>query len=159
MFSLYYLSLPLAGLFIFNVLYMHLSRAIRFGIYVYISSFVTFGIVSLLPGMNDGSFAAYAAQWILTVIVLVLFAKWYFRKVNPTTKQGLYLGLVTIAVGLVIDAMFIVGIRAVGGSLDVFWDMYTDWKFYVSIGLVLCICTYLGYEFDTTFVEPEDTQK
>jgi hypothetical protein len=114
---------------------------------------VIFALVHSIPGLDVESFLSYVFQWILIIFVIFLLAKWYFRKALPTTKSGLYLGLITIGVGILVDVLFIIGILLQGGPLDTFIMMYSDWKFYATVALVLATCTYTGYEFDTTYIE------
>ncbi len=86
----------------------------------------------------------------INIPIVLLLAKWYFKKVLPTVKNGLQLGIVAIIVSLIFDGLSIGATIAVGQSIDVFTALYTDWKFYVTVIEILLLTTFAGFEFDAT---------
>jgi len=142
---------------IHNHFCMNLKRAIGFAVALYIISFIGFFVTLLLPGEHSLTevppLATFVVVWLIHIPVVLLLAKWYFRKVSATTKNGLLLGIVTIAVALVLDGLSIAGTIAAGESIDTFKALYTDWKFYATVLEIILLTTYAGYEFDSTYTE------
>lgn len=138
---------------------MNTKRAIATGIWLYVSSFVIFGIFRFVGGIEATTYAVplqwYIAFWIAYIPLTLCWAKWYFRKAEPTAKNGLLLGVVAILVAFVIDGIAVVATIAAGESIEVFQALYMDWKFVVSILWVIALCTYAGSEFDATYTAPK----
>ena len=133
---------------------MNIKRAILFSIMLYLASFVGFFVVQLLPGEQSltevPSLLSFIVGWVINIPIVMLLAKWYFKKVLPTAKNGLQLGIVAIVVSLVLDGMSIMATLAAGQSIDVFTALYRDWKFYVTVIEILLLTTFAGFEFDAT---------
>ena len=130
---------------------MNIKRAILTGVYTYIISFVIFGLLSFF--VKDNVMLLYILNWIVTVPLVLLLAKWYFRKGKITTKTGFLLGLIIIGVGLSFDATFYILTILMQQSTEIFDNMYKDWKFYLSVAEVVALTTYAGFEFDATYTK------
>ena len=140
---------------------MNYKRAILFGIWLYLLSFVLFAILQFIPGIGaetyEASLSTYIVNWIAYIPITLLWAKWYFKKDEPTIKKGFFLGVISIVVAFVLDGVSVMGTLAVGESLEVFKALYFDWKFFVTILWVIVLCTFAGWEFDGTFTKSNDT--
>ncbi len=130
---------------------MNIKRAILTGVYTYIISFVVFGLLSFF--VKDNVMLLYILNWIVTVPLVLLLAKWYFRKGKITIKTGFLLGLIIIGVGLSFDATFYILTILMQQSTEIFDNMYKDWKFYLSVAEVVALTTYAGFEFDATYTK------
>lgn len=121
---------------------------------VYAASFILFFICTLFFGVTASyalTLPAYIVYWIGLIALLLLAAKWYFKRATPTLQQGLFLGCITIGVSLFLDGISILATYVAGESLDMFVTMYTSVAFYVTIFIVLVTCMYAGFEFDSTY--------
>ena len=103
----------------------------------------------------EPSFNVYLLTWVLYIPLVLLLAKWYFKKDSPTLKKGFRLGIISIIVALLLDGLSILGTYYAGESLDMFMAMYTSWEFYFTIIWVIALTSYAGYEFDATFTKPD----
>ena len=144
---------------------MNYKRALLFGLYVYLTSFIIFGLLSVLPWFSisagqEASMGLYLINWIVTIPLILLWAKWYFHQEEISVRNGFIIGLIAILVGLFFDGVFYALTIAAGESTEIFDSMYTDWKFYVSILEVILLTTYAGFEFDSTFTAvPKKSKK
>jgi hypothetical protein len=144
---------------------MKLKRAAVFALLVYLLSSLIYFLMVLafdiqLEATYNMGLRDYALIWFLNIPLILLMAKWYFKKDAPTLKKGFHLGLFTILVALLIDGLSIAGTLAIGESTEVFQAMYSDWKFYATILWTIALTTYAGYEFDQTFTKhPEEAKK
>ncbi len=143
---------------------MNFKRALGFAFVLYIVSFLGFFVTLLLPGEQSLTevppLATFVIGWIINIPVVLLLAKWYFKKVTPTAKAGFQLGVITIAFSLLLDGISIVGTYMAGQPLDTFAMLYSDWKLYATVIEIILLTTYAGYEFDATYTAPTkiDTQ-
>lgn len=142
---------------------MNIKRALGFSVLLYLSTFVVFGVFSLIPGLtlvegNQMTFNAYIANWIIMIPVILIFAKWYFRKAEVSLKNGVYLGLFALAVAFAFDGLSYVLTLYLGESTEMFEVMYSNWKFYVSVAEVVLVTAYAGSEFDATFTNINKNQ-
>lgn len=139
---------------------INLKRAIGYALLVYITSSIVFALAATLLGasLEAPSLGAYVIYWLGTIVLMLLFAKWYFKVVEPTTKSGLYLGLATIAVSICIDLLSIAGAIATDNSIEMFASLYGSWQFYTTIIIVLLTTTYAGFEFDSTYTASSMTE-
>lgn len=137
---------------------LNTKRAIGFGLIVYALSFVLYLITAAFfeidPYEMPGT-GVYAISWLLMIPLVLIPAKWYFKKDEPTTKKGFWLGVMTIIVAFVVDGIFILMALLAGQDLSGFEVLYTDWRFWVSIVEIIALCTYAGYEFDKTYTAPD----
>ncbi len=142
---------------IINCFSMNIKRAIGFALSLYVVLFVGFLVTFLLPGEQSLTevppLATFVIVWLMSIPAVLLLAKWYFRKVSATKKNGFLLGIVTIVVSLLIDGLFIAGTIAAGESVETVKVLYTDWKFYATVLEIILLTTYAGYEFDSTYTE------
>jgi hypothetical protein len=135
---------------------MNFKRAIGFGLSAYLLSFAVYVAVAFIPGTGSPeeiTTVGYAIGWVFYIPVILLLAKWYFKKDPPNTKKGFFLGLITIAVSLALDGLAILGTYLAGESIKSFTVMYTSWEFYTSIVWVVALCTFAGFEFDKTYTK------
>jgi hypothetical protein len=130
---------------------MNFKRALWVSILLYLSIFVMFGIIMYIPYFESPTTnQSYIFLYITSVILTLVFAKWFFKALKPTWKRGFQFGLTIVGVSLVLDGLSALGAWAAGQSLDVFVELYTDWRFYLGVGLILAAATYAGGEFDGT---------
>jgi hypothetical protein len=136
---------------------MNTKRAIGFGVILYLISFIVFGAIMLVMGIGPENYSEglglreYIIWWILYIPIVLLLAKWYFKKDAPTLKKGFHFGLIAVGIAFVGDGLSVLGAWAVGESLDTFKVLYTDWKLYATIVWIVTLCSYAGYEFDGTY--------
>jgi len=137
---------------------MNYKRAIGFALMVYVTtlvlSFAMMPFIQFDPAATTWPMAAWVFNWIVYIPVFLLFAKWFFKKVTPTAKHGLILGVVTILVSVIIDGLFLGGGMLAGQDTGQLIGMYTDWRFYVTILEVVVLTTFAGVEFDATHSAP-----
>lgn len=141
---------------------MNIKRALAFSLLLYFGSFLVFWLLFLFMGISVEStlgLREYIYTWVLYIPLVLFLAKWYFRTSAPTTKHGFQLGLMAIAVALLIDGLSVLGTMAAAQPLDMFAEMYSDWKFYASIVWVILLTTYAGFEFDGTYTVPLSPEK
>ncbi len=139
---------------------MNLRRALGFALALYILSFLGFFVTLLLPGEQSLTevppLATFVIGWIINIPVVLLLAKWYFKKVTPTVRAGLHLGIVAIVVSLLLDGISILGTYMAGQPLDTFVALYSDWKLYATVIEIIGLTMYAGYEFDATYTAPTE---
>ena len=140
---------------------MNIKRAIGFAFLLYISSFIVFTATAIILGIDleslEGmSTMGYVIGWVLYIPIVLLLAKWYFKKDPPTLKKGFWLGVIAITTSLLFDGVSVLGTYFAGESLDIFVRMYSSWEFYVSVVWVILLCTFAGFEFDKTFTKQEN---
>jgi len=135
-----------------NLLSMNFTRALGFAVIVYAVG----AAILFLTGYHIDArpqLVSYITLWILMIPVLLFVAKWYFHIVPPTAKAGLYLGLLTIALGFLLDTSIVL-ISGAWDSLSQFYGtVYGDWKFFLTMIELLLLTTYAGYEFDATYTK------
>ncbi|PIR76816.1 MAG: hypothetical protein COU32_00010 [Candidatus Magasanikbacteria bacterium CG10_big_fil_rev_8_21_14_0_10_42_10] len=129
---------------------MNYTRALGFAVIVYVIG----AVVLLLSGYRINaapSMLSYGILWVLMIPVFLIVAKWYFHVVPPTAKAGLFLGLMTVVVGFLLDTGIVL-VSGVWGSLSDFYaTVYGDWRFVVTLIEMLLLTSYAGYEFDSTY--------
>lgn len=131
---------------------MNIKRAIGFGIMFWVLAFVVISILMFSPWFKDGEMRQNITWWILEIPITLLLAKWYFKKVTPTAKNGLVLGVLGLITGSILDAAITVPLFVKSYSL-----FFGNWLMYVGYGIVLLLCIYAGYEFDATFTKPTES--
>ncbi len=138
-----------------------IGRACGFSILLYSALFVLFALLSVFfkvdPSAmpNDIPLVQCIIYWIVLIPLVLVFSKWYFRKFQPSFKRGLILGIFTLVIFYILDATMLVLSVPNGGGWDLLKTMYTDWKFYIGIVLVLATTSYAGFEFDRTYTFDE----
>lgn len=130
---------------------MNIKRALGFGAMLWVAAFMVISIFMFTPWFRDSEMRVQVAWWILEIPVVLLLAKWYFKEVSPTLKNGARLGVASIVVGVVLDVIITVPLFVKSYS-----TMYGDWKIYVGLLLAWFLCIYAGYEFDATYTKPEE---
>ncbi len=134
---------------------MNIKRSLGFAVLLYAISFIIFGGTASLFGHRSLTelppLGVFVVIWLLSIPVVLLLAKWYFKKVMPTPKAGFRLGVLAVAVAFLLDGLVVLGTYASGESLDTFAAMYADWKVYATIVEIVLLTTYAGFEFDGTY--------
>ncbi len=129
---------------------LKLSRAIGFGVLLWVFIFVIISIVMFTPGLQDRDLYQFLILWIVMIPLVLFLAKWYFRVDPPHWKKGLALGVVGVLTGTVLD---------VGITVPLFVKSYAVFysNIFMYIGIVwgIVLTTYAGYEFDKTFTKQE----
>lgn len=138
---------------------MNYKRAVLFGIFVYLSAFVVIGTLRILfNGLLTANFTlpnvVFPIIWVLFIPIILLLSKWYFKEVEPTVKRGFLLGLVSVGVTLSIDLIGYSSLRLAGQDTAVYAGLYGNWRFWITFGLVIVLCTFAGWEFDGTHSKP-----
>lgn len=129
---------------------MNIKRAIGFGAMLWILIFVVWSVLMFAPWFKDGEMRIYVTHWILLVPMVLLLAKWYFKATPPSLKKGLFLGLIGLATGTVLDMIITIPLFVKSYAL-----YYGDWKQWVSFALSVLLCVIAGWEFDATYSKKE----
>lgn len=128
---------------------MNIKRALLFGILVWIAAFVVISIFMFTPWFKDSQTRVQVAWWILEIPIVLLLAKWYFKQVSPTVKNGARLGLIGLLTGVVLDVVI---------TVPLFVKSYTTFfgneLMYIGFIFGWLLCIYAGYEFDATYTKP-----
>jgi len=134
---------------------MNYKRAIGFSVLLYIASFIVYGLTFVLPFLDGENLALsnFVFMWVLTIPIVLLFAKWFFRSIPATVKNGFVLGVVAIIVGLSLDGLAVTAAYLAGESMDQFKELYGSWMFYATIIEIIVLTTFAGWEFDKTFTK------
>lgn len=129
----------------------HYKRAIVISILAYLASFVIGILLSMflfngLPNPEDFSTNMYLISGLFTVLIAGVFSLWYFEGKaikKPTLKEGLYFGLILLAVSFLAD-MLIVLITLLSSDYPVgeFFSYYADPTLILS--LILMLATTMG---------------
>lgn len=134
---------------------MNYKRAVYFALFLYVVFLVLIMGMQALTGSFVMGLREYIGMWILSIPVVLVLAKWYFKLDAPTTKKGFMLGIIALVVGAILD-LLIIGISAprVGMTFSEMYKIfYTDWRFYVAVVEILALCTFAGFEFDGTYTK------
>jgi|SRR3989339_513701 len=129
---------------------MNIKRAIGFGAMLWILIFVVWSILMFAPWFKDGEMRIYVTHWILLVPMILLLAKWYFKATPPSLKKGLFLGLIGLATGTVLDMIITVPLFVKSYAV-----YYGDWRQWVGFVLSVLLCVIAGWEFDATYSKRE----
>jgi hypothetical protein len=129
---------------------MNIKRAIGFGAMLWILIFVVWSVLMFAPWFKDGEMRIYVTHWILLVPMVWLLAKWYFKATPPTWIKGLYLGLIGLATGTVLDLVITVPL-----FVKSYAGYYSDWRLWVGFALSVALCLIAGWEFDATYSKKE----
>lgn len=132
---------------------MNIVRALLFSIMLYAASFVVYALSSFVGSAEDPTLGQYILFWVLNIPLTLFLAKWYFRVQEPTYQRGFLLGIIAVLVAFFFDGVSIATTAVAGKSIDVFKNMYGDWKFYVTVFEIIALCTFAGYEFDKTYTK------
>ncbi len=136
---------------------MNIKRALVFSVYLYLSTFVIFGVLNFIPGLYlyvDGQMTnmAFILSAVINIFLVLFLSKWYFRKAKLNVVNGLNLGVFAILVALGFDAiLYCIAINYLSSGDDMFKALYSDWRLYASMAEIILLTTYAGSEFDATF--------
>lgn len=134
---------------------MNYKRALSFALILYVVFFVLMMGAQTATGSFVFGLKEYIGMWVITIPIVLILAKWYFKLDAPTTKKGFMLGIIALIVGAILDVL-IIGISAprFGMTFSEMYNIfYTDWKFYVAVIEILALCTFAGFEFDATYTK------
>ncbi len=97
----------------------------------------------------------YIGMWIVSVPIVLVLAKWYFKMEAPTTKKGFMLGVIALVIGAILDVVVlsILAPRLETTFSELYKVFYTDWKFYLAAFEILALTTFAGFEFDATYTK------
>lgn len=136
---------------------VNVLRAFAFAVILYIATFILFAAVLFACGVTIGTAPDQIPVFVhviylaLTIPLILMLAKWYFRKFQPSFSRGVFLGVYTLVVFYVFD----IGMLFLGLSLDevvsLLYEMIRDWKFYALTVVVLGTTAYAGFEYDRTY--------
>src|SRR3989338_5012842 len=88
------------------------KRALGIALVLYVAMFVVGIIAGIVAGV-DMSSITNAPDWfwyvgmVSTVVLMCLFAMWYFKtpSVKPSAKSGLFFGLTAVVVSIILDVI------------------------------------------------------
>ncbi len=136
--------------------HVRFPRALGFALILYLATFVLVLLLSLVFRIDMSTSAEMPIMMCLAYLVLLIpliliCAKWYFRKFQPSFKRGLLLGACTLAVFYILDTTMLFLGYPKEEALALVKSMFTDWKFYAALIVVLGTTAYAGFEFDRTY--------
>lgn len=108
------------------IYYMKLIRAILSGVLLWILIFFEVSILMFGFGLDQTTMNYYVAHYILEILLVVLVSLIYFRRARAGALRGLFLGIIFIIVGIILDAVL---------TIPLFMDF--DYGFIVSGGLLI----------------------
>lgn len=132
---------------------MNIKRAIGYGVMSWVLIFVAFSVLMFSPWFRDGRTRIFVAHWILLIPIVWLLAKWYFKATPPTWKKGLYLGLIGLATGTVLDLVITVPLFVKSYAV-----YYGDWRLWTGFAWSVALCVFAGWEFDATYSKKEENK-
>lgn len=130
---------------------MNIKRALGFAVLLWI---IIFGVISVLmfaPWFRDSEMRVNIFWYVLAVPIVLLWAKAYFKMDEPTAKKGLFLGLIALVVGTILDAVITVPFFVKDYAL-----FFGDWTMYIGYVEVLFLTIFAGAEFDATYSKPKN---
>ena len=134
---------------------MNYTRALGFSLLLYVSGFF------VLPFINreELSLGNFVFIWAFYVPIVLLLAKWFFRKVPASIKNGFVLGIFAIGIASILDGIFVYMVITGGESRALFKELYSSWMFYVTVIEIIALTTYAGFEFDKTYTKRDVKKK
>ncbi len=131
------------------------KRAFLFSLFLYLSSFIIYTILFVLPFSffspdNSQALRNYVFTWVVNIPIVLLLAKWYFKKATASVQHGFRLGCVAIIFAIVFDALFMLITVLAGQSIDQV-ALFSDWKPFVTLVEIIALTTIAGGEFDKTY--------
>ncbi|MEK7680492.1 MAG: hypothetical protein AAB348_00360 [Patescibacteria group bacterium] len=133
---------------------MNYKRAAGFGILIWVFIFVIISVLMFLPPLIGKELAIFGILWILLIPLTLMIAKWYFTKEKATAKSGLFLGLISLLVGIILDSIITIPLFVKSYSA-----FFGNWIMYVGYGELVILCVYAGAEFDNFGKNDEDIDK
>lgn len=128
---------------------MNLKRLLWTGVAAYFSAFVIGIVVAVLMNVDMTNAEIPPIIWyasaFVSIIITIPFALLYFRKVRPSTAEGLKLGFGYMVVGFLLD-----GVMALLGTLGgqdptAMLDYYRQPMFWIAVALVIGTATAVGW--------------
>ena len=130
---------------------MNIKRAIGASVMAYIASFIVGTLVAVAFGIDlAGTQEIPPLMWYAGAVASIVFsagaAWWYFRSpsVAPSAKAGLYLGVVMIITGFVLDFITLLPLWTHENPLEPILGYYLAPMFWVTLALVLAATTLTG---------------
>ena len=131
---------------------MNKKRAWGIAVVLYIATFIIGIVTGMILGTDfTGETSIPLSHWIISIILSILitgiFSIWYFKgkKVKVSAKEGLKLGLIYLAVGVLFDLLFLTTFSLSGQDISAIASYYADPLFYVSVVLVVLTPVFIGY--------------
>ncbi len=85
---------------------MKVARAITTGMMIWVLIFITFTIMSFIPGIKDSELQQNLILYVVLIPIVIFGTKYYYKKDSIT--NGFLIGAVMATVGLVLDAFITV---------------------------------------------------
>ncbi|MBD3311179.1 MAG: hypothetical protein GF349_01625 [Candidatus Magasanikbacteria bacterium] len=130
---------------------MNLKRSIFFAVILWIFIFIIISVLMFLPQLQGNDLAINIVFWIILIPLVLLLAKWYFKKDPPNIKKGFYLGVITLIIGTILDLTITIPF-----FVHSYADFYSDWMMWFGFAELLVLTTFAGFEFDKTFTKREN---
>ena len=130
---------------------MNIKRAILFGVLLWVFVFVIISIIMFIPALAGRRLTQSIIFWVVNIPLVLLLAKWYFKTVVPTVKNGLILGVLSLIVTTVLDLIITVPL-----FVKSYAAFYGDWTLYVGYAEIIIICMIAGGEFDAVATEVKE---
>tara|TARA_Y100000310_G_scaffold172170_2_gene172305 strand:+ start:7567 stop:7974 length:408 start_codon:yes stop_codon:yes gene_type:complete len=129
---------------------MNVKRAIWISILAYITTFIVGIITATIMGIDlESASTLPSSVWFVTIIlsavVIGAFSFWYFKKVKPSAKEGLLLGITFIIVGTVLDIAIIIPYILASDSPSDIMAYYANPMFWVSLLIVIAAAAGVGH--------------
>jgi len=128
---------------------MNLKRIIGYSILLWILIFVAYSIIMFLPWFKGNVERIQPGLWVVEIPLILLWSKAYFKKVAPTWKSGIILGIAGLLIGTILDLVITVPLFVKSYSM-----YYGNWLMYVGFVEMLILTTVAGAEFDGTYSQP-----
>lgn len=133
---------------------MNIKRALLFGVLFWVFVFVIISIIMFIPTLSGRQLTQSIIFWVVNIPLVLLLAKWYFKKVSPTIKNGVTLGVITLLVATILDLIITVPLFVKSYSA-----FYSNWTLYIGYAEVIILCALAGGEFDSVKVATPDNQQ
>ncbi len=129
---------------------MNIKRAIWMGVLAYLASFFIGIIGAAVLGIDlttavEPSMTLWIWGIVFTIVLMGLFALWYFKTETPSVKTGLYFGLIAVGVGFVIDAIIIVPFILSSTAPQDPLAYYLNPLFWLTLVLLVATTTLVGW--------------
>lgn len=100
---------------------MNIKRAILTGILLWVLIF--FEVSILMFGLKLQGAIYYTIHFVLLLLLVIISALIYFRKVKGSLTEGLVLGVIYVIVGVILDAIITVPLFIKDYSFFIQWDL------------------------------------
>jgi CDP-diglyceride synthetase len=128
---------------------MNIKRMLLTGLMLFIDIILILSLFIYIPVLNTKPLIQNIIFFVLMVPLVLLSAKWYFKVNPPTVTKGLILGTVVLLVVLVLGSL--VSFNCFGN----YCQFFSVWNVVFSFFEILVLFVYAGWEFDSTFTNPD----